>query len=91
LIERIEQKHGESFDVSEFIFASVSNVICSIVFGDQFDHNDEKFQQLLQSVHNIISQPFNGLLNTIPFLRQLPGNLLGQKTRQSIISAWILQ
>lgn len=36
------------FDPSSFLIHAVSNIICSIVFGDRFDYEDKKFLTLIQ-------------------------------------------
>lgn len=38
----------KSFDPSSFLIHAVSNIICSIVFGDRFDYEDKKFLTLIQ-------------------------------------------
>lgn len=35
------------FDPSSFLIHAVSNVICSVVFGDRFDYEDKKFLTLI--------------------------------------------
>uniref|UniRef100_A0A8C3P5L5 unspecific monooxygenase n=1 Tax=Chrysemys picta bellii TaxID=8478 RepID=A0A8C3P5L5_CHRPI len=44
LVERLRNTHGRPFDPTLFLTHAVSNVICSIVFGDRFDYEDKKFQ-----------------------------------------------
>ncbi|CAH1791288.1 unnamed protein product [Owenia fusiformis] len=38
---------GEPFDIAELFNKAVSNVICSICFGERFDYNDGTFKKLL--------------------------------------------
>ncbi|KAJ1106827.1 hypothetical protein NDU88_004225 [Pleurodeles waltl] len=66
LVEELRKTKGLSFDPTFFIRRSVSNVICSIVFGNRFDYKDEKFQVLLdliaenlQRVDNFWVQMYN--------------------------------
>uniref|UniRef100_A0A8C3HHG0 unspecific monooxygenase n=1 Tax=Chrysemys picta bellii TaxID=8478 RepID=A0A8C3HHG0_CHRPI len=47
LLERLRNTHGRPFDPILFLNHSVSNVICSIVFGDRFDYEDKKFVTLI--------------------------------------------
>ncbi|XP_078496994.1 cytochrome P450 2D3-like isoform X2 [Lissotriton helveticus] len=47
LCEAFETQDGCPFDPHFLINNAVSNVICSIVFGDRFEYDDEKFQSLL--------------------------------------------
>ncbi|NWX71121.1 CP2H2 protein, partial [Alca torda] len=43
LVERIRNTREQPFDPSNFLIHAVSNIICSIIFGDRFDYEDEKF------------------------------------------------
>ncbi|NXN61273.1 CP2H2 protein, partial [Rynchops niger] len=43
LVERIRNTREQPFDPSNFLIHAVSNVICSIIFGDRFDYEDKKF------------------------------------------------
>ncbi|XP_069500735.1 cytochrome P450 2H2-like [Ambystoma mexicanum] len=77
LVEELRKTKELPFDPTFFIRRSVSNVICSIVFGQRFDYNDKKFQILLdliaenlQRVDNFWVQVYN-LIPTI--LDRFPG------------------
>ncbi|KAM4022749.1 cytochrome P450 2D17-like [Anomaloglossus baeobatrachus] len=63
------------FDPTYLINNAVSNVICSITFGDRFEYNDEKFLRLL-ALFNAALKAESGLLaqilNEIPFLNHIP-------------------
>ncbi|CAI9616180.1 unnamed protein product [Staurois parvus] len=56
---------------------AVSNVICSIVFGERFDYEDEKFMTLLkliQEVVTLLNSRLGQLLNLFPaLLTRVPG------------------
>ncbi|POI19383.1 hypothetical protein CIB84_016873, partial [Bambusicola thoracicus] len=47
LVERIRNTHEEPFNPNVFLTHAVSNIICSVVFGDRFDYEDKKFLDLL--------------------------------------------
>uniref|UniRef100_A0A672TLS7 unspecific monooxygenase n=1 Tax=Strigops habroptila TaxID=2489341 RepID=A0A672TLS7_STRHB len=47
LVERIRNTHEEPFNPGIFLIHAVSNIICSIVFGDRFDYEDKKFLTLI--------------------------------------------
>uniref|UniRef100_A0A452HT98 unspecific monooxygenase n=1 Tax=Gopherus agassizii TaxID=38772 RepID=A0A452HT98_9SAUR len=46
LVERLRNTHGQPFDPTLFLTHAVSNVICSIIFGDRFDYEDKKHLSL---------------------------------------------
>ncbi|KAE8577228.1 hypothetical protein XENTR_v10004491 [Xenopus tropicalis] len=77
LLEFFQEKKGNPFNPGPHITAAVSNVICSIVFGDRFDTEDGTFQTLLRMVNENIT--FLGkrgfqMYNTFPgILKHLPG------------------
>ncbi|XP_067412719.1 cytochrome P450 2G1-like isoform X2 [Emydura macquarii macquarii] len=82
---------GAPFDPIFNLSRAVSNVICSIVFGNRFDYEDEKFIAL----NKLIFKRFRAagltsaqLYNTFPgILEKIPGpHHMGSKCSQEIIS-----
>ncbi|XP_068106790.1 cytochrome P450 2A5-like [Hyperolius riggenbachi] len=72
------RKNGDTFfDPTDPLRLAVSNVICSIVFGERFDYEDEKFMNLLNLLKELVlmlSATWGILLNLFPrLLQQLPG------------------
>ncbi|XP_004607159.2 cytochrome P450 2J2-like [Sorex araneus] len=53
LIQLIKEENGKPFDPHFKINTAVSNIICSITFGERFEYQDEKFQELLRMVDEI--------------------------------------
>ncbi|XP_074763444.1 cytochrome P450 2H1-like isoform X2 [Athene noctua] len=47
LVERIRNTHERPFNPGSFVVHAVSNIICSIIFGDRFDYEDKKFLTLI--------------------------------------------
>ncbi|KAM8806029.1 cytochrome P450 2H1-like [Eudromia elegans] len=47
LVERLRNTRERPFDPNNYIIHAVSNIICSVVFGDRFDYEDKKFLTLL--------------------------------------------
>ncbi|XP_075692296.1 cytochrome P450 2C23-like [Rhinoderma darwinii] len=47
LIDELKKRAGSSIDLTYLLTLAVSNVICSIVFGERFEYEDEKFLGLL--------------------------------------------
>ncbi|XP_071981293.1 cytochrome P450 2C8-like [Engystomops pustulosus] len=71
-------KNGDTpFDPTDPLRLAVSNVICSIVFGERFDYEDEKFRTLLYLLKELfltLSTPLGFLLNFFPkTLSYIPG------------------
>ncbi|XP_033743127.1 cytochrome P450 2H1-like [Pecten maximus] len=78
-LDVIGQHNGEPFDINALVHSSVANVICSIVFGRRFDHDDKDFKWLLSNVDPGPAGP-TSIVNTFPVLRFLPGDPFGIKT-----------
>ncbi|XP_073454682.1 cytochrome P450 2G1-like [Aquarana catesbeiana] len=47
LVTEIKSLKEKSINPTNLLVQAVSNVICSIVFGNRFEYDDQKFQQLL--------------------------------------------
>ncbi|KAM7171378.1 cytochrome P450 2H2-like isoform 2-T2 [Macrochelys suwanniensis] len=77
LVERLKNTHGRPFDPTLFLNHTVSNVICSIVFGDRFDYEDKKFVTLINLIEESISlqhSPWTVMYNFFPTLMDyIPG------------------
>ncbi|XP_062437342.1 cytochrome P450 2J2-like [Rhea pennata] len=77
LIEIIEEEKGQPFDPHYKINSAVSNIICSITFGNRFDYHDNRFQELLHSLAEtllLIGSFWGQLYNAFPLvMRWLPG------------------
>nr|XP_020642977.1 cytochrome P450 2G1-like [Pogona vitticeps] len=52
LLEEFRKTKGKPFDPTYFFSRAVSNVICSIVFGNRFDYEDQEFQTLMEMIRN---------------------------------------
>ncbi|KAK2885269.1 hypothetical protein Q8A67_016106 [Cirrhinus molitorella] len=76
LVSEMLKSEGKPFDPQHAIQNAVSNIICSIVFGDRFDYDDKRFAYLLEIVReNIIqSGAFIGqVFNLLPIMKHFPG------------------
>uniref|UniRef100_A0A8C4RDU5 Cytochrome P450 2G1-like n=1 Tax=Erpetoichthys calabaricus TaxID=27687 RepID=A0A8C4RDU5_ERPCA len=77
LVEKLCKTKGSPFDPSMSLSQAVANVICSIVFGERFEYDDENFAHLLALITNsllIFSRPLAQMYNMFPKLFNfLPG------------------
>ncbi|XP_044149510.1 cytochrome P450 2G1-like [Bufo gargarizans] len=77
LAEEIRKNGGTPFDPTYLLTLAVSNVICSIVFGERFDYEGDKFRTLLTLIKEmflLMSSTWGILLNIFPkTLHFLPG------------------
>nr|XP_003411200.1 cytochrome P450 2J2-like [Loxodonta africana] len=53
LVEAIEEEKGQPFDPHFKINNAVSNIICSITFGERFEYQDGQFQELLKLLDEV--------------------------------------
>ncbi|KAM6343126.1 cytochrome P450 2J2 [Alca torda] len=88
LVDTFRDEQGNPFNPHFKINNAVSNIICSVTFGNRFDYHDEDFQKLLRlidetvSLHGTIaSQLYNSFPSIMKFL---PGS------HQTIFKNWRL-
>ncbi|XDB48449.1 hypothetical protein AB1E18_002032 [Capra hircus] len=55
LIQTIREENGQPFDPHFTINNAVSNIICSITFGERFDYQDDQFQELLRMLDEVLN------------------------------------
>ncbi|KAM4697112.1 cytochrome P450 2F3-like [Rhinophrynus dorsalis] len=53
LIEELKETNGTPTDITGYLSRTVSNVICSIVFGNRFDYKDKRLLTLTESIDNV--------------------------------------
>ncbi|KAL1260228.1 hypothetical protein QQF64_008055 [Cirrhinus molitorella] len=54
LLKSFEETKSTPFDPAFFLSRAVSNVICSLVFGQRFDYEDKNFLHLLQIISRLV-------------------------------------
>ena len=81
-LQDIKATDGAPFDIQFVLSASVSNIICSLVFGRRFDHSDPRLLKLLDFINTNFSDSRFLLTSIFPTLRHLPGDPLGAKARR---------
>nr|XP_055051836.1 cytochrome P450 2C20-like isoform X1 [Misgurnus anguillicaudatus] len=76
-VKSFEETKSEPFDPAFFVSRAVSNVICSLVFGQRFEYEDKNFLHLLQIISRIVrflSSSSGQMYNVFPRLMDLlPG------------------
>uniref|UniRef100_A0A8C3VTS7 Cytochrome P450 family 2 subfamily F member 1 n=1 Tax=Catagonus wagneri TaxID=51154 RepID=A0A8C3VTS7_9CETA len=77
LLEELRNTEGKPFDPMVLLNRSVSNIICSVIFGSRFDYKDERLLTIVQLINDnfqIISGPWGEMYNIFPnLLNWLPG------------------
>uniref|UniRef100_A0A8C8SG86 Uncharacterized protein n=1 Tax=Pelusios castaneus TaxID=367368 RepID=A0A8C8SG86_9SAUR len=78
LVQELAQTQATPFDPTFLISCAVSNVICSIVFGDRFDYKDGDFLTLvglINQIFQLLSSPWAQMYNLFPGpMSYLPGH-----------------
>ncbi|NWY38170.1 CP2J2 protein, partial [Sylvia atricapilla] len=88
LVDAFRDEQGNPFNLQLKVTNAVSNVICSLIFGNRFEYHDEDFQRLLKLLYDIAV--FHGavtsqLYNNFPsIMKYLPG------AHQTIFKNWKL-
>ncbi|XP_077192793.1 cytochrome P450 2G1-like isoform X2 [Paroedura picta] len=91
LVEELHKTEERPFDPIFIISRAVSNIICSVVFGDRFEYDDEKFlilNRLITERFRVASSPMAQLYNMFPeLMEKIPGiHHRGSKCSQEIIN-----
>ncbi|KAG9269330.1 cytochrome P450 2B4-like [Astyanax mexicanus] len=76
LIKEMLKQEGKAFYPIHPIMNSVSNIICSIVFGDRFEYDDRRFAKLLEIINENIrfsGSPVAQIFNLVPIIKYFPG------------------
>ncbi|XP_052702727.1 cytochrome P450 2C14-like [Crassostrea angulata] len=73
LMEELEKYGNKPFDIQNTLNISVSNVICSMLFGNRFDYEDARFKHLIVLLNKLFatSSPSSPAV-IFPILRHLP-------------------
>ncbi|XP_032995428.1 cytochrome P450 2B4-like [Lacerta agilis] len=54
LVEAMAAKQGQAFDAMPDITAAVSNVLCSVIFGNRFSYEDPKLKELSDLIKDFV-------------------------------------
>ncbi|KAM4029110.1 cytochrome P450 2C20-like isoform 2-T5 [Anomaloglossus baeobatrachus] len=75
LVQAVSKTGGKPFNPVMFTGSAVGNIISSVLFGEHFDYEDEKLQELLLSTSRHIrgiTSRLNTLCNIFPILLKFP-------------------
>ncbi|XP_075043103.1 cytochrome P450 2F2-like isoform X2 [Mixophyes fleayi] len=93
LTDMLRERNGSPIDLKFHLRRSVSNVICSVLFGKRFDYQDKEFQILthcLEDNFRLMSNPWGLLYNVYPgIMKYLPGPHKQIMTNYTIIIDFI--
>ena len=82
----VEKKINKPYNCKHLLQISVSNIICSIIFGERFDYNDKNFITMMDEMNEILRlQSGASMLNFFPFLRYLPGDPFKMKRLETLL------
>ncbi|XP_052032758.1 cytochrome P450 2J3-like [Apodemus sylvaticus] len=86
LVEAVREEKGQPFDPHFKINSAVSNIICSIAFGERFEYDDSQFHELLRLLDEatcLEASMMCQLYNVFPSIFQyLPGS------HQTVLRNW---
>ncbi|XP_062032649.1 cytochrome P450 2F5 [Lepus europaeus] len=71
LLAELRRTEGEPFDPTFVLSRSVSNIICSVIFGSRFDYGDERLHTIISLINDnfqIMSGPWGEWYNIFPSL-----------------------
>lgn len=73
MLDEFRATSGKPFNANHVMETSVSNVVCSINFGQRFQYDDPSFEKLVQSIYRFSEIGTNAsAVNYFPILRRLP-------------------
>ncbi|XP_040179134.1 cytochrome P450 2G1-like [Rana temporaria] len=95
LVTAIRSHKGKSIDPRSLLVPCVSNIICSIVFGDRFEYNNESFQKLLSlfaANFRDMSGTWGQLQHMLPnIMNYIPGHHKRINTQMTNLANFILE
>ncbi|XP_058136268.1 cytochrome P450 2F5 [Dasypus novemcinctus] len=71
LLAELRKTEGDPFDPTFVLSRSVSNIICSVLFGSRFDYDDERLLTIISLINDnfkIMSSPWGEMYNVFPSL-----------------------
>ncbi|KAJ8406596.1 hypothetical protein AAFF_G00301700 [Aldrovandia affinis] len=75
LTSHFEKSAGKSTDPQTLFHKTASNIICTVLFGTRYEHEDETLQLIIRMITEnakIVNGPWGMIYDTLPLLRSLP-------------------
>ncbi|KAK0150358.1 Cytochrome P450 2K1 [Merluccius polli] len=82
LMEVFDQYEGKPFDTTQSINYAVSNIICSIVYGNRFEYDDPEFKTMVNRANEtirLVGSPSVQIYNMFPWLGKWFGSRVVMK------------
>ncbi|XP_036447056.1 cytochrome P450 2C15-like [Colossoma macropomum] len=76
LLKEMFKQEGKPFHPIHLLMNAVSNVVCSIIFGDRFDYDNKRFAMLLKLLNENVQLAGSAvaqLCNLVPIIKHFPG------------------
>ncbi|KAK7471828.1 hypothetical protein BaRGS_00035487 [Batillaria attramentaria] len=73
-IRTIASKDGQPFDMTRLTLISVSNNICSMLYGKRFDYDDQAFEDCMKAMDASIAGQASLVAGLFPAVRHIPGD-----------------
>ena len=71
----LKKQNGSAMDLHLLMNMTISNIICSIMFGDRFSYDDPEFIRMLGILNTMMEGAPNMIISEkLPILRHLPGD-----------------
>uniref|UniRef100_A0A8C2URY0 Cytochrome P450 n=1 Tax=Chinchilla lanigera TaxID=34839 RepID=A0A8C2URY0_CHILA len=95
LVEELRKTQGSPCDPTSILGCATSNVICSIIFQNRFDYNNQNFLAMTKKVNEnakILSSPWMQVYNALPALiHYLPGSHKTIIQNRDYVGSYILE
>lgn len=80
-LKSLESENGTTFDPHCLVYHSIANIVSSVVTGKRYEHGDPFFWKCMAALESNIRDVGRDttILNFMPFLRFLPGDLFHMK------------
>ncbi|BFZ06898.1 hypothetical protein BsWGS_09937 [Bradybaena similaris] len=83
-VDFLKSLNGEPTDIHNMTHISTANIICCILIGHRSEYDDKYLQELMHNMDYLMADHQNvGLVNMLPWLRHIPGDLFKAKKNHS--------